>query len=128
MAEPRRSHHALIDERIRLAEAARLLADLPPSDGSTAGRDEIASAVRAAAEYCGETIRLLVMEERLGLTAVRGNAQLALRRLEMGGGLADPAALRTALRAILAAADRLLRQVEALEAAAADDPGPPHAS
>ena len=111
-----------------MAEAARLLADLSPSDGSTDGRDEIARALRAATDHCGEMIRLLAMEERLGLTAVRGNAQLALRRLEMGGGLADPAALRTALRAILAAADRLMRQVEAIEAAVADDRAPPRAS
>lgn len=123
MAEPRRSHHALTDERLRLFEAARLLADWSPDNGSTAGRDDIARALRDATDRCDEMIRLLVMEERLGLTAVRGNAQLALRRLEMGGGLADPAALRTALRAILAAADRLMRQVEALEAVAADDQG-----
>jgi phage-related tail protein len=128
MAEPRRSHHALTDERVRLSEAARLLADLVPDDGETAGRDEIARALKDATDHCDEMIRLLVIEERLGLTAVRGNAQLALRRLEMGGGLADPVALRTALRAILAAADRLMRQVEALEASAADNRGSPSAS
>jgi hypothetical protein len=60
------------------------------------------------------------------LTAIRGNAQLALRRLETGGTLADPAALRTALRAIVVAADRLTRQVEALEATAAGDPQSGH--
>jgi nitrogen-specific signal transduction histidine kinase len=121
MAEPRRSHQALADGRVHLANAVRLVADLPTGDYTT-GRDEIAHALATATDSCAELIRLLTMEERLGLTAIRGNAQLALRRLDMGGILVDPAALRTTLRAILAAADRLIRQVEALEAVAADDP------
>jgi nitrogen-specific signal transduction histidine kinase len=121
MAEPRRSHQALADGRVHLANAVRLLADLPTGNDTT-GREGVAHALATATDSCAELIRLLTMEERLGLTAIRGNAQLALRRLEMGGILADPAALRTALRAILAAADRLIRQVEALEAVAADDP------
>jgi nitrogen-specific signal transduction histidine kinase len=120
MAEPRRSHQALADGRAHLAKAVRLLADLP-TDNDATGRDEIAHALATATDSCAELIHLLTMEERLGLTAIRGNAQLALRRLEMGGTLTDPAALRTTRRAILAAADRLMRQVEALEAAAEDD-------
>jgi nitrogen-specific signal transduction histidine kinase len=126
MAEPRRSHQALADGRAHLAKAVRLLADLPTGNGAT-GRDEIAHALATATDSCGELIRLLTMEERLSLTAIRGNAQLALRRLDMGGTLTDPAALRTTLRAILAAADRLMRQVEALESVAEDDTETPHA-
>jgi hypothetical protein len=125
MAEPRRSHQALADGRAHLAKAVRLVADLPTGNGAT-GRDDIADALATATDSCAELILLLTMEERLGLTAIRGNAQLALRRLEMGGTLTDPAALRTALRAILAAADRLTRQVEALEATAGDDSESPH--
>jgi hypothetical protein len=121
MAEPRRSHHALADQRARLAEAARLLDELPNCDDATDGRDEVARALAAAVDHCGELVRLLAIEERLGLTAVRGNAQLALRRLEMGANLTDPAALRTALRAIIAAADRRTRHIEALEAVAEGD-------
>ncbi|HEY7030241.1 MAG TPA: hypothetical protein VH482_02890 [Thermomicrobiales bacterium] len=121
MVEPRRSHQALADGRAHLAHAVRLLGDLPPGDDTT-GRDAIARALATATDNCGELIRLLAMEERLGLTAIRGNAQLALRRLDAGGLFADPAALRTALRAILVAVDRLTRQVEALEATAQDDP------
>jgi hypothetical protein len=128
MAEPRRSHHALADGRESLAEAGRLLAEFPACGDTVAARGEIARAVTAATNHCGELIRLLAMEERLGLTAVRGNAQLALRRLEMGGGLNDVASLRTALRAVLAATDRLIRQVEALEAAATDNQDPPPVS
>lgn len=117
MAEPRRSHHALADQRVALVEADRLLAELPAC-GDSGACDEVARTLTTATDHCDELIRLLAMEERLGLTAVRGNAQLALRRLDMGGGLTDPAAIRTALRAVLAAADRLMRQVEALENAA----------
>jgi hypothetical protein len=127
MAEPRRSHQALADGRAYLATAVSLLADLPTGNDAT-GRDEIAKALATATDSCGELIRLLTMEERLGLTAIRGNAQLALRRLDMGRTLADPAALRTTLRAILAAADRLMRQVEALEATAAGDQDPSQVS
>lgn len=119
MAEPRRSHQALADGRAHLAKATRLVAALPPIDGAT-GREEVTRALSAATESCAELIQLLTMEEQLSLTAIRGNAQIALRRLEMGGDSIDPAALRTALRAIIAAADRLMRQVEALETAAAD--------
>jgi hypothetical protein len=121
MAEPRRSHQALADGRAHLAKAARLVADLPSGDEAT-GRDEISRALATATNNCAELIRLLTLEERLGLTAIRGNAQLALRRLDMGSTRADPVALRAALRAILAAADCMVRQVEALEATAADDP------
>jgi nitrogen-specific signal transduction histidine kinase len=121
MAEPRRSHHALADGRVHLAKAIRLVTELPSVNG-TSGHDEIARALETATDHCAELIRLLTMEERLSLTAIRGNAQLALRRLDTGGTHVDPAALRTTLRAILAAADRLIRQVEALEAVAAADP------
>ena len=128
MAEPRRSHHALADGRASLAQASRLLDDSSTCDDPAAARDEVARAITAATDHCEELIRLLAIEERLGLTAVRGNAQLALRRLDMGGGMTDVAALRRTLRAVLAAADRLLRQVEALEAAAGGDQEPPRLS
>jgi nitrogen-specific signal transduction histidine kinase len=124
MAEPRRSHQALADGRAHLARASRRLADLPTDDDPTAG-DEIAEALAAAGDNCAELIRLLTLEERLGLTTIRGNAQLALRRLEAHQPLVDPAGLRSALRAILVATDRLMRQVEALEAAASDTPESP---
>ena len=123
MAEPRRSHHALADQRTQLAEATRLLDELAVCDDAAASRDELARALSAATHHCDELVRLLVVEERLGLTAVRGNAQLALRRLEMSG-LTDTAAFRTALRAVIAAADRLTRHIEALEAAASADGSP----
>jgi hypothetical protein len=123
MAEPRRSHHAFADTRASLDEAAHLLAQLPVC-GDSGAYEQVARALTTATDHCGELIRLLAMEERLGLTAVRGNAQLALRRLDMSGRATDVPALRTTLRAVIAATDRLMRQVEALEAAAGNQDPP----